>query len=320
MCIRDSVKALPMKKWFNTNYHYIVPIIEDDMRFSCNIDNLVKYYKEALSLDVVTTPNIIGPFTFLKLARFNGKKGINDVCYDILSVYNEALSKLESLGVEVAQVHEPYLVMDLTEEDKELFTNLYTELFTNIKSLKVVLQSYFGDIRDIYEEVCKLDFYGIGIDFIEGKQSLALIKENGFPKEKVLFAGIVNGKNIWRNDYSKTIKLVKEIEKYADKIVLNTSCSLLHVPYTLDNETNLEEDKKKHFAFAEEKLGELEELSKILTGEEEDLLTKNKELFNEKRVKEDNKNIVLGEEDFNRKPYRKERKKIQKEFFKLRCV
>ena len=248
---KGDVKALPMKKWFNTNYHYIVPMIEDDMDFSCNVDNLVKYYKEALALNIVTTPSIIGPFTFLKLCRFNGKKGIDDVCYDILNVYVEALAKLESLGVEIVQVQEPYLVMDLTEEDKKLFTNLYTKLFTDIKSVKIVLQSYFGDIRDIYEEVCKLGFYGIGIDFVEGKQSLSLIKEKGFPKEKLLLAGVVNGKNIWKNDYSKTIELVKELENYTDKIVLNTSCSLLHVPYTLDNELNLEEDKKKHFAFAE---------------------------------------------------------------------
>lgn len=314
---KGDVKALPMKKWFNTNYHYIVPMIEDDMDFSCNVDNLVKYYKEALALNIVTTPSIIGPFTFLKLCRFNGKKGIDDVCYDILNVYVEALAKLESLGVEIVQVQEPYLVMDLTEEDKKLFTNLYTKLFTDIKSVKIVLQSYFGDIRDIYEEVCKLGFYGIGIDFVEGKQSLSLIKEKGFPKEKLLLAGVVNGKNIWKNDYSKTIELVKELENYTDKIVLNTSCSLLHVPYTLDNEVNLEEDKKKHFAFAEEKLSELEELSKILSGEGENLLEANKGLFSEKRVEEENQHIVLGEEDFNRKPVRKERKKIQKEFFKL---
>ena len=314
---KGDVKALPMKKWFNTNYHYIVPMIEDDMDFSCNVDNLVKYYKEALALNIVTTPSIIGPFTFLKLCRFNGKKGIDDVCYDILNVYVEALAKLESLGVEIVQVQEPYLVMDLTEEDKKLFTNLYTKLFTDIKSVKIVLQSYFGDIRDIYEEVCKLGFYGIGIDFVEGKQSLSLIKEKGFPKEKLLLAGVVNGKNIWKTDYSKTIELVKELENYTDKIVLNTSCSLLHVPYTLDNEVNLEEDKKKHFAFAEEKLSELEELSKILSGEGENLLEANKGLFSEKRVEEENQHIVLGEEDFNRKPVRKERKKIQKEFFKL---
>ncbi|WP_294343409.1 5-methyltetrahydropteroyltriglutamate--homocysteine S-methyltransferase [uncultured Clostridium sp.] len=314
---KGDVKALPMKKWFNTNYHYIVPMIEDDMDFSCNVDNLVKYYKEALALNIVTTPSIIGPFTFLKLCRFNGKKGIDDVCYDILNVYVEALAKLESLGVEIVQVQEPYLVMDLTEEDKKLFTNLYTKLFTDIKSVKIVLQSYFGDIRDIYEEVCKLGFYGIGIDFVEGKQSLSLIKEKGFPKEKLLLAGVVNGKNIWKNDYSKTIELVKELENYTDKIVLNTSCSLLHVPYTLDNEVNLEEDKKKHFAFAEEKLSELEELSKILSGEGENLLEANKGLFSEKRVEEENQHIVLEEEDFNRKPVRKERKKIQKEFFKL---
>ena len=314
---KGDVKALPMKKWFNTNYHYIVPMIEDDMDFSCNVDNLVKYYKEALALNIVTTPSIIGPFTFLKLCRFNGKKGIDDVCYDILNVYVEALAKLESLGVEIVQVQEPYLVMDLTEEDKKLFTNLYTKLFTDIKSVKIVLQSYFGDIRDIYEEVCKLGFYGIGIDFVEGKQSLSLIKEKGFPKEKLLLAGVVNGKNIWKNDYSKTIELVKELENYTDKIVLNTSCSLLHVPYTLDNEVNLEEDKKKHFAFAEEKLSELEELSKILSGEGENLLEANKGLFSEKRVEEENQHIVLEEEEFNRKPVRKERKKIQKEFFKL---
>ena len=124
-------------------------------------------------------------------------------------------------------------------------------------NVKVLLQTYFGDVRDCYSEITALNFDGIGLDFTEGKQTMALEQKNGFPKEKILFAGVVNGKNIWRNSYEKTLKILEQLRPVCGDIVLNTSCSLLHVPYTLRNETKLAESYQKHFAFAEEKLEEL---------------------------------------------------------------
>lgn len=101
-----------------------------------------------------------------------------------------------------------------------------------------MLQSYFGDLRGIYTKLLESDFDALGLDFVEGKESLNLIQKHGFANDKILFAGIVNGKNIYANDYAKSLKLIKELQKYAQNIVLNTSCSLLHVPITQNLKLN----------------------------------------------------------------------------------
>ena len=186
-------------------------------------------------------------------------------------------------------------------------------------SVKVLLQTYFGDARDCYSEICGLDFDGIGLDFIEGKKSLELVTANGFPKDKILFAGVVNGKNIWRNHYGNTVNIISKLKEYCGEIVLNTSCSLLHVPYTLKNESKLPESVKKHFAYAEEKLSELAELKKILSSEnplETAEYIANSVLCSEQRsglneaVRE--KAAAFSEKDFVRLPEFAEREKVQK--------
>ena len=163
-----------------------------------------------------------------------------------------------------------------------------------------------------------MSFDGIGLDFIEGKKSLELVYKHGFPENKTLFAGVVNGKNIWRNNYTNTLRLIDELEKYCKNIVLSTSCSLLHVPYTLSSETKLSDDYKKHFAFAEEKLEELSDLKRILSNDANQIpeYIKNQKLFNQTR---DCKNSdiqaavkALSEKDFIRKPSFFEREAIQK--------
>ena len=129
------------------------------------------------------------------------------------------------------------------------------------KKLSVLLETYFGDIRDSYKTVTELPFDAIGLDFIEGKETLNLLQKEGFPKDKILFAGVVNGKNIWKNNYAKTIELVNKIKAATEaEVVLSTSCSLLHVPYTIRNEIKLSSDILKHFSFAREKLFELTDL------------------------------------------------------------
>lgn len=258
-----DVKALPMKKWFNTNYHYIVPEIEEDTEILINDDKPFKLYNEAKGFGIDTKPVIIGPFTMLKL--INNKRS-KDWTVDFINAYKEIFNKFDEEKISYLQIDEPILVTDLDKNDIELFNKIYKEILKVNHDYKIILQTYFGDVRDIYEDIIKLDFDGYGFDFIEGYRNIDLIKKYTFPKKKLLFAGLVNGKNIWRNDYKKTIETFNELKKYVDEenLILSTSCSLLHVPYTVKNETNLKDEYKETLAFAEEKLVELNELKKLV--------------------------------------------------------
>ena len=318
---KGNVKALAMKKWFNTNYHYLVPEIDDDTEIKLVGTKPVDEYKEARELGVDTKVAIVGPFTFLKLAKFTGAKKIADVCGKLTEEYAKLISVLTSKGADLIEFDEPYLVRDLDASDIELFKNIYASILANKNGAKILLQTYFGDIRDIYSEVIKLDFDLIGIDFVEGRKSLELVKSFGFPSDKVLVAGLVCGKNIWRNDYKKTLSVLKDLG--VENVVLGTSCSLLHVPYTLDNETKLSDDYKKHFAFAEEKLTELAEIASIAGTDYEnsDVFKKNQSLF-EGRVNSEDKEVqakvaAITDADYVRLPVFEEREKIQKENLNL---
>ena len=234
------------------------------------------------------------------------------------------LGKLGELGAEWVQFDEPSLVKDMTDEDVKLFAELYEKILSHKSGVKVLIQTYFGDVRDCYTELCGLDADGIGLDFTEGKKSLELLKKNGFPAEKLLFAGVVNGKNIWRNNYASTLSTLSELAKHTSNIVISTSCSLLHVPCTLANETKLDNKYKKHFAYAEEKLTELAELKKITSAEnyaETEEYCRNAELHSEPRTTGNEtvrkKVASLTEKDLVRLPEFAERERIQKERFKL---
>lgn len=236
-----DVKALRMKKWFNTNYHYMVPEIEDDMKFSLNDSKPFDLYNEAKELGINTKPVIIGMFTFLKLSKFKNEKTFEECLDKLADVYIEILNKFENDGVDCLQIDEPILVTDLTEEDIILFEKAYKKLLDKKGNINILIQTYFGDVRDIYKTLIELDFDGYGLDLVEGKQTLRLIEKYGFPKNKLLIAGVVNGKNIWRNDYKKTIELIKKLEEVveAENICIGTSCSLLHVSHTLKTETTM---------------------------------------------------------------------------------
>lgn len=314
-----DVKALSMRKWFNTNYHYMVPVLDDNTILKLNDDKIFNEFKEALALGIKTKPVLVGPFTFLKLAKYNGEKNIFDFKEDIVKVYKDILEKFNEINGEWIQFDEPSLVTDLEESEINLFVSIYEELLKDKKNLKILLQTYFGDVRDGYEKIISLDFDGIGLDFLEGKETLNLVKKNGFQKEKLLFAGVVNGKNIWKNDYKKTLNILEELKAFVEpeNIVINTSCSLIHVPYTLENETKLEEKYKKHFSFAKEKLNELNELKEITEGKGKDLLENNIKLFEERLGEKSDVLNKIDEKLFTRLPERKVRKNIQKEFLNL---
>lgn len=318
----ETVKALPMKKWFNTNYHYIVPEFSKDTDVKLVGDKLFNEVDEALKLGINAKAVITGPYTLLKLSRFIDGAKPTDFTDTLATAYSQVLQKLGQQGVKWVQIDEPALSFDVDAAEKQLFDKLYQTILANKGTVKVLLQNYFGDLRDVYHDVTSLDFDGIGLDFVEGHYNAELIKQNGFPADKVLFAGIVNGKNIWRNHYAKTIAFLNDLHTDA-KIVLSSSSSLLHVPYTAADETKLPADVHQHLAFAIEKLAEIKELDNIFRDEADGqaALDKNDALF--KNVKHPHKEAVheriakLTDADYTRLPKRSEREAIQKKEFNL---
>ncbi len=319
-----DVKALAMKKWFNTNYHYIVPEVEDDTTIELSGYKPWEEYAEAKALGIETKPVIAGPYTLLKLCRFTGSKTAKDFTDAVISAYKEIIKRCEEEQISWLQLDEPMLVCDMTNEDIALFKNIYEEILPCKTNCRVLLQTYFGDVRDVYEELISLDFDGIGLDFLEGKETLQLIETKGFPTDKILFAGLVKGKNIWKNDYANTLRILKILEQKHIKTVLSTSCSLLHVPYTLKHETKLSKQYTSHFAFAEEKLLELKELSQLATQENYETnpaYLDNQRLFTQKRDCENSevtKRLAnISETDFTRLPKRTERQALQKKVLEI---
>ena len=319
-----DVKALAMKKWFNTNYHYIVPELEDDTEIKISGDKLWSEYAEAKSIGIETKPVVTGAYTVLKLCRCTGNKTAADYVDEIVNAYKDLIEKCEKEQIAWIQFDEPALVQDMEKEDIELFHRLYDAILTAVKDCKVLLQTYFGDVRDIYQDLIEMPFDGIGLDFLEGKETLQLIESYGFPKEKKLFAGLVNGKNIWKNCFDKTLKVLQTLNDKKIKAVLSTSCSLLHVPYTLKHEHKISQEYLAYFAFAEEKLGELKELSILADAADytkKAAYKENQKLFAEER---DCKNAdvkkrlsEVTENDYVRLPERSTRQKLQKKVLGL---
>lgn len=319
---KGDVRALPMKKWFNTNYHYIEPEISDETCIRLVGEKPFAEFAQALGDGVATKPVLAGPFTLLKLASFTGRKSACDFVDDVAAAYREIVLRLAAMGAEWIQFDEPALVTDLTVKDRDVLTSLYRPLLERKGGASILLQTYFGDIRDCYEEVTTLDFDGVGLDFVEGAGNLDLVARFGFPAGKKLFAGVVNGKNIWKNDYGRTLSVYERLVlKGVDSIVLGTSCSLLHVPYTLANETQLDDAHRRHFAFAEEKLQELQELEDVLQSDEprsHPFFIANSRLFAERRSMLDEDRTVglrvasLRDEDFSRHPSLPERERLQR--------
>ena len=315
---KGDVRALPMKKWFNTNYHYIVPKFEAGTQVKLAGHKLFDEFQEAKDLGIHTRPVLVGPFTLLRLAEY--AEGVNPVQFiePLVAAYKEVFRRLADLGATDIQLDEPDLVKDISELELTLFDKLYQGLLADKAGLSVLLQTYFGDVRDVYSHLVQLPVEAIGLDFLEGRKTLELVKEHGFPADKVLYAGVVNGKNIWRNDYAKTLALLEEIP--AQNVVLSTSCSLLHVPFTTANE-EFAPEILAHFAFAAEKLDELRELDAIRAGQGEAFLAANKALFAAERTVRNAElaSQLAGLDDaaFTRQPALAERAKAQHQAFNL---
>ncbi|GLB47442.1 5-methyltetrahydropteroyltriglutamate--homocysteine methyltransferase [Philodulcilactobacillus myokoensis] len=319
---QGNVRALPLKKWFNTNYHYIVPEFSDETNIKLVGDKLFNEVDEAKALGINPKAVIIGPYTILKLGRFVDGKQPVDFVKPLIEAYSKVLDRLNQQNVSWLQIDEPALSFDVDSEDHQLFDKLYDGILRRKGNVKVVLQNYFGDIRDVYTDVIKKPFDGIGLDLVEGDENIHLIQQHGFPSDKVLFAGVVNGRNVWRNNYDQTIELLRSLN-VKSPVVLNTSTSLLFVPYTAEDEDEVAPDVRQHLAFAIQKLNELHELDHVLQDDDEGkrALAANEKLFHD--VKHPYRPAVhhrinqLQPQDYIRKPERSEREKIQKKTFDL---
>ncbi|HUZ17613.1 MAG TPA: 5-methyltetrahydropteroyltriglutamate--homocysteine S-methyltransferase [Spirochaetia bacterium] len=323
-----DVRALWMKKWFNTNYHYVVPEISQDTAFSLAEQSLFDEFTEAKSQGILTRPVLPGPLTFLKLAHLNDGASPEASAERMIPVYRDILARFASLGAEWIQIDEPILVTDLTPDEVRLFATMYRALVDKSRTVKILLQTYFGDVRDAFETIMKLDLDAVGLDFVEGKDNLKLIKEYGFPEDRLLVAGVVNGKNIWRNDYRKTLELLDEIShEVVRKPILGTASSLLFSPYSVRYEKEMDERYRRHLAFAEEKLDELRDLARLQEDPNRtrsDIYIANQEIIKEKQQSKDfyfqdvrDRVAALKDSDFTRKLAFSERFEKQKNVLKL---
>lgn len=314
---KGDIKALPMKKWFHTNYHYLVPKFEEETVIQLSTTKIFDEFLEAQALGIQTRPVLIGPFTLLQLSDYGGQARADDFVADLVTAYQAVFRQLREVGADWIQLDEPALVKDINSEEKDLFARLYQQLLADKADIKVLLQTYFGDVRDVYDVIVQLPLEAVGLDFVEGVKNVDLVA-SGFPDDKILHAGVVNGKNIWRNHYEQTLDKLKQLN--VKSFVLSTSSSLLHVPISLENE-EFPEKIKNHFAFAKEKLAELVELKEIVDHNRTDLLDQNTQLFAVERFSPNRKLAEtigkLSESDFTRQPTFYERLDLQSQLYGL---
>ncbi|PKU69946.1 5-methyltetrahydropteroyltriglutamate--homocysteine methyltransferase 2 [Dendrobium catenatum] len=273
-----SVPAMEMTKWFDTNYHFIVPELGPNTKFSYASHKAVSEYKEAKALGVDTVPVLVGPVTYLLLSK--PAKGVEktfsllSLLDNILPIYKEVVAELKAAGASWIQFDEPTLVKDLDSHQLEAFTKAYTELESSFSGLKVVIETYFADVPvKAYKTITSLNaITGFGFDLVRGTKTLDVIKSEGFPSGKYLFAGVVDGRNIWANDLTASLSTLEALEGIVgkDKLVVSTSSSLLHTAVDLVNETKLDDEIKSWLAFAAQKVLEVNALAKALAGQKDE--------------------------------------------------
>ena len=261
--------ALEMTKWFNTNYHYIVPELSLEDEYKLDASKIIDEYNEAKALGIKTKINIIGPLTFLGLSKRVDSKDTYELLDKILPIYKELLKELSKLDAKITlQIDEPIFVKDSELRVLKFIKNTYDTLADVSENIKIVVCTYFEHSTEATEILVDTPIWAIGLDFLYGDEnikSLPLIGKSG----KKLIAGVVDGRNIWKNDISKTISLLDSISKKVDKknIIVSSSCSLLHAPFTLKYEKNLDSDIKNWLSFAVEKLDEISLISKLFLDE-----------------------------------------------------
>ena len=292
-----DLKAMEMTKWFDTNYHYIVPEFIKDQSFHLNSNKVINEFKEALSLGIRTKPVLISPFTYLYLGK-EKEEGFHrlDFLESLSQVFYELLEQLSAEGAEYIQLDEPCLALNLKDRERKMVKDLYNTIALKFPRLKIILTNYFDCYGDNLETVLQLPVHVLHLDLVRCPLQLDDILESPLYKGKqILSLGLVDGRNIWRNNFDNSLVMINKAQQGVakDKIWIAGSCSFLHCPYDLDQESNeegLDPKIAQWMAFSKQKLQELVVLSQLATDnpkkEAAIELVNNRYLFEEKRTSE----------------------------------
>lgn len=324
----ETSVAMEMTKWFNTNYHYIVPEISKDTKFALNSKKVIEEYKEALELGIKTKINLIGAITYLGLSKSIDNSDIFTHINSVVEVYKELLLEISKLDDEiVVEFAEPLFVKDLDTKVLSLIKPVYDALAEVSKNIKIVVTTYFEHSNEATKILVNTPIWALGLDFIHGNKNLEALE---FIKNsnKVLIAGVIDGRNIWKSNFEDKVALLNKISNVVSKenIIVGTSCSLLHVPFTLNYEEKLDSEIKSWLAFAVEKLKELSLVTKQffdlkLSLEDSAIIKRNVEENKQRKISSKIHNKIVQDEIKNLKVFERadkfqDRIKVQREFFK----
>ena len=266
---RSPATALEMTKWFDTNYHYLVPELHEGQTFRLSSNKPFDEFAEALALGLRTVPVFVGPVTFLWLGKVRGRNGEPfdrlSLLPQLLPVYAEVLRRLRAQGAEWVQFDEPALCLDLTPEQRGAFAAAYAQLRAAAPDLKLLLATYFGDLRENLPAVCALPVDALHFDAVRAPHELdRLLAELSATMQ--LSLGVVDGRNIWRNDFEGSLGLLQKAATAlgSHRLIVAPSCSLLHSPLSLEHETKLDAPLKSWLAFGAEKLSEVAQLARLV--------------------------------------------------------
>ena len=261
-CCGGGVAAGEMTKWFDTNYHYIVPEFTADTTFQLDASRLLDQLAEARDQGVKAKPVIIGPVTYLSLGKAKDHSNKLDLLERLLPAYAELLDTLVAQGIEWVQVDEPILVTELDADWKHAFNTAYHQL--KASKAKLLLTTYFGQLQENLHLAANLPVAGLHIDAINGQDDIRPLL-NLLPSHKVLSLGVINGRNIWKTDLASVLDWVEPLaDRLGERLWIAPSCSLLHVPVDLNSEVKLDADVKSWLAYALQKLEELKVLAAAL--------------------------------------------------------
>ena len=269
-CARGNEKgvAMEMTKWFNTNYHYIVPELSAQTSFKLDASKVINEYEEAKAAGVKGKINLIGPITFLALSKTTD--GSCALCHlDALTAqYVKLLEQISKLDGEIlVQLDEPIFVTSKGDALTDKIAPAYEKLTAAASNVKIVFMTYFEHALKAVDEALKTKIYGIGLDFVYGEKNIEALPAIANSNVK-LFAGVVNGRNVWKSNIDERVNFVKQIaQKLGGKdFYVGSSCSLLHVPFTLKYEEKLNPEVKSWLSFAVEKLSEIAIIAKLANG------------------------------------------------------
>ncbi|MDQ0088630.1 5-methyltetrahydropteroyltriglutamate--homocysteine methyltransferase [Paenibacillus anaericanus] len=319
--------ASEMTKWFNTNYHYIVPELGSRKPEITVNKPLVAYREAKEKLNIEGRPVLLGLYTFLKLSKGFDNAGLDGWIDQLLPLYVQVLRELQEAGVKWVQIDEPALVTSVTAEDLGRLTLIYDTISREVPELSLLLQTYFEALSS-YEGIVSLPVAGIGLDLVHGlNENLEALRRYGFPSGKTLGAGVIDGRNIWRADLYRQYELLQELTKLTQgaDIIVQPSCSLLHVPVSAAAEVSLQPELKDALAFAEEKLEEIAALSRSVSeGKLDELFQKNRKSLESLSADpaRNRENVTLAVEQILLQPSERKsefsvRKSLQKEKWNL---